>query len=224
MNSTKKKFISKHPILSSLLLMLVLSLLIVFVLGSFTDIYTSHGQEREVPMLKGLTQQQAVEKLETLDLKCEVVDSVHLGYNRNVLPGAIVESVPEAGSKVKPGRIIFLTVNAFSPQKGTIPDLKDLSLRQAVSVLKSIGFTNVRQRYISGDFLDLVSAVETADGREIRPGDRIALSDPLVLVVIRGGFSLVDSLQPELESVPDSMTVEEEGPRKNDREENESWW
>ncbi len=218
---------SKHPILSNLLAMAVLSVLIVFLLILVTNIYTSHGEERLVPDLKGLSREAAEAKLREQDLKCEVVDSVYLS-GRTFSPGAVVETIPEANSKVKPGRIIFLTVNAFSPQRGTIPDLKDLSLRQATAILRAVGFRNISQRFVGGDFVDLVSSVETSTGEPIKAGDRLPLSETLVLVVIRGGVSLM----PDSLLAPDSLsrTVETEGqgpmndPEADPQSENESWW
>ncbi|MFQ9020858.1 MAG: hypothetical protein ACLR6J_04895 [Parabacteroides merdae] len=55
-------------------------------------------------------------------------------------PGAIVELVPMAGSKVKEGRIVFVTVNALTSQMATtIPEVEDLSFQRGLSFFVPAG-------------------------------------------------------------------------------------
>lgn len=176
------KWSAKHPFIASIVAMILISCFIIFVVILGTSLYTRHGQYRVVPELKGMTVDEAMGKLDELGLRYEVVDSV---YSRQYPLGAIVELVPEVGSKVKPGRIIFITVNATTPQKGIIPDLKDLSLRQARYTLEGLGFTSITERYVDGEHQDLVTGIETDDGRSLAQGDRIELSTPLVICVSR---------------------------------------
>ncbi|MDL2222383.1 PASTA domain-containing protein, partial [Parabacteroides sp. OttesenSCG-928-N08] len=61
-----------------------------------------------------------------------MIDSV---FSKDVAPGSVVELVPKAGSKVKEGRIVFVTINALTAQMGRIPEVEDLSFRQAYALL-----------------------------------------------------------------------------------------
>ena len=58
--------------------------------------------------------------LQRCNLHAEVIDSVH---NDQASRGSVVDQVPPAGDKVKPGRDIYLTINAFTKKQLTIPDL-----------------------------------------------------------------------------------------------------
>ena len=70
-----------------------------------------------------------------------IIDSV---FSKDVDPGAIVEIVPTPGSKVKEGRIVFVTINAKTSQMARIPEVQDLSFRQAYALLTSIASKPLR--------------------------------------------------------------------------------
>ncbi|MDR2041821.1 MAG: PASTA domain-containing protein, partial [Tannerella sp.] len=114
-----------------------------------------------------------------------VVDSI---YSRDVSRGAIVDVFPVAGSKVKEGRIIALTLNATDVEKATIPDVADLSFRQAHAIMQAQGFSAIKIRYVPGTYRDLAVAVEL-DGKELASGERVPLTSELVLKVSNGGVN-----------------------------------
>ena len=115
-------------------------------------------------------------------------------FSKDVDPGAIVELVPSAGSKVKEGRIVFITVNALTSQMATIPEVEDLSFRQAYALLKARGFEKVEIEYVPGDFKDLAVSVDLR-GRTLAKGEHVPLTAPLVLKVSSGDTELpTDSL------------------------------
>ena len=57
-----------------------------------------------------------------------------------------MELVPGVGSKVKEGRIVFVTINALTSQMAVIPEVEDLSFRQAYALLRARGFSSVENR------------------------------------------------------------------------------
>ena len=138
-----------------------------------------------------------------------MIDSV---FSKEVEPGAIVELVPAAGSKVKEGRIVFITVNALTSQMATIPEVEDLSFRQAYALLRARGFESVEIEYVAGDFKDLAVSVELR-GKTLEKGEHVPLTAPLVLKVSSGdpNFS-ADSLSLDSLSVMpvESLDSEEE--------------
>lgn len=214
-----KGFIKRHPIISSLVAMVLLSGLILYIITLSTRAYTRHGQETIVPQLKGLSIDEGLLRMQEEGLLIEVVDSV---YTDGVAPGSIVETVPEAGRKVKPGRIVFLTVNALSPKQGAVPNILDISSREAIAILTSIGFTNVTERQVTGDFPGLTAGVEDASGRLISPGTRLALTTPLVVRVIIGGNPFVaDTIDFNFPADTDSTFILEPD---SDQDTGESWW
>ncbi|MDR2058076.1 MAG: PASTA domain-containing protein, partial [Dysgonamonadaceae bacterium] len=147
----------KHPFVVNLLLASVVSCIILYVTLEWLDSYTLHNKAVIVPDVRGLQVEKASRFLYSSGLRYNVIDSV---FSKNVKPGAIVEILPAVGSKVKTGRIIFITVNAFSSQMAMIPEVKDVSFRQAHAMLKVRGFESIEIEYVSGIYKDLVVGVE----------------------------------------------------------------
>ncbi|WP_106832279.1 PASTA domain-containing protein [Parabacteroides pacaensis] len=190
------KFI-KHPIVINLILMIVVTIGIIIGVLTWLDHYTRHNQAVVVPDVKGLTVNEAAQFFESNGLRYNVIDSV---FSKDVAPGAIVELVPSAGSKVKEGRIVFITVNALTSQMASLPEVEDLSFRQAYALLKAAGFTNIEIVYKPGEYKDLAMGIET-NGKLLTPGEYIPLSAPLELLVSNG--------EPEELEMPDDSTAVE---------------
>ena len=208
MGNFLKQFV-KHPLVINLVVAFCVTIGIIYAALCWLDIYTKHNEAVVVPDVKGLRGEKAAAFFESNGLKYDVIDSV---YSKQVSPGAIVELVPEAGSKVKEGRIVFLTINAESAQTSAIPEVEDLSYRQAYALLQSKGFENIEIEYVPGDYKDLAVAVE-AHGRTLHKGERVALETKLVLVVSNG----------EAEVEEDSLNLGEQPLESLDSEE-ENWF
>ena len=130
-------------------------------------------------------------------LRYNVIDSV---FSKDVAPGSIVELVPGVGSKVKEGRIVFVTINALTSQMAVIPEVEDLSFRQAYALLRARGFSSVEIEYVPGDYKDLAMGVEL-NGRTLLKGEHVPLTAHLVLKVSSGDPNMLpDSLA--LDSIP----------------------
>ena len=83
---------------------------------------------------------------------------------------------------VKPGRVVFVTVNAAHAMMLALPDLADnSSYRDAESKLRLMGFKVTAPKYTSGD-RDWVYSIE-AGGKPRKAGERIAVDIPLTLVI-----------------------------------------
>ena len=135
----------------------ILILLLVAVLlvgGTFwwLDHYTRHGESVEVPDIVDLFYDDADILLAEHEMYATIVDSMYIDDRSR---GVVLDQVPRAGSSVKRGRTIYLTVNAFSPRRIPIPKLDDLSYRQAQEVLKSFGFPKPYIVYEDSEYKDL---------------------------------------------------------------------
>lgn len=196
----------KNPIVVNILLMFAVFLIILYATLKWLDGYTRHNEVVIVPDVKGLMMNEAASFLENKGLRYNVIDSV---FSKEVPPGAIVEVAPNVGSKVKEGRIVFITLNAFTAQMEMIPDVEDISFRQAYALLRARGFESVEIEYVPGDFKDLVIAVELR-GKVLKSGEKVPLASPLVLKVSNGEEELlpVDSLN--LDEPVRSLDSEEE--------------
>lgn len=109
-------------------------IVIFFMLFKFLDIFTNHGNELIVPDFKGMTvfEVDSTGYNEQFDLF--VIDSL---FDDDNVKGTIVMQDPLPDSRVKKGRNIYVTIVATMPETVIIPDLKDLTLRQAVNILES---------------------------------------------------------------------------------------
>lgn len=187
----------KSPIVVNLLLAIILTIAIIIGTLQWLDRYTLHNEAVVVPDVKGLTLDEADEFFKNSKLRYNVVDSV---FSKDVAPGAIVELVPVAGSKVKENRIVFVTINAQTSQMAKIPEIQDLSFRQAYALLRSIGFSSVEIEYVAGEYKDLAVAVEL-NQRPLSKGEYVPLSAPLTLKISSGDPNMQpDSLS--LDSIP----------------------
>jgi beta-lactam-binding protein with PASTA domain len=169
----------KNPIIINLFLMAVVSVALLFGVLSWLDSYTRHNEAVVVPNVVGVTVPKAAEFFTSKGLRYSVVDSV---FSKAVAPGAIVDLKPSAGSKVKEGRIVFITVNALLAQTAILPDVQDLSFRQAYALLKASGFTKIEVVYRKGAYDDLSVGVEN-NGHMLSPGSNVPLTAPLELLV-----------------------------------------
>ena len=189
----------KNPYVFSLLLAMVIVCALIYGTLKWLDVYTRHNEAVVVPDVKGLNMEEATEFFENNNLRYNVIDSV---FSKDVKPGAIVELVPAAGSKVKEGRIVFVTVNALTSQMAVIPEVADFSFRQAYAVLRARGFKRIEIEYVPGDYKDLALGVEL-QGRQLEKGEHVPLTAPLLLKVSSGEDELpADSLNFPGDSVP----------------------
>lgn len=160
----------------------LLGCVVLFSLG----FYTHHGESIEVPNVKGQSLMEAMQTLQDLDLKCEVVDST---YNPKLPPGTIVEETPVAGEKVKKYRTIYLIINSYQKPTISMPDVRDLSMRNAKATLESIGLNVVGVESTPSTFGDLVKAVKIAHTNSIlAPGTKVQVQTNVILVVTKTGM------------------------------------
>jgi beta-lactam-binding protein with PASTA domain len=193
MGSIKDK-IQNIPIWVHLLTILVLTCIVVFIVLGYLDVYTNHNKAVRVPDVKGLQLEDAIPFFEENLLRYTVIDSI---YSKDVAPGAIVDLMPEINSYVKKNRIVYITVNAKTEEKAPLPDVADMSIRQANALLRAHGFIDVEWKYISGPYRDLTIGVEYGGGL-INAGERVPLTGKLILVVSDGEESAGIHDEPEI--------------------------
>ncbi len=159
---------------------------VLLVVGAlvFLHYYTHHGEAITMPDLRGKDAELAVRKLEALGLRGEVADT---GYVRSQPGNIVLEQSIAAGEKIKPGRLISLTINSSGSPMVTLPDVADnSSRREAETRLKTLGFKLGAPEYIEGE-PDWVYAVKVG-GRTMSAGARVSV-DQLVTLVIGNGLT-----------------------------------
>jgi beta-lactam-binding protein with PASTA domain len=146
------------------------------------NLYTRHGQARPVPDFYGLNRPQVEKLAKKSKVRFTIIDSV---YTSLVPRGCVAEQNPKAGFKVKKWRNINLTVNAHNPEMVAMPNLVDLPMRQAVSIISSSGLTMGELRYRPDLSVDVVLE-QLYNGKTIREGDSIQKGSVIDLILGKG--------------------------------------
>lgn len=175
----------------SLLAMMLIVSVIGWIAFAWMDSWTMHGKNIVVPNVRGLNYNEAANILEGEGLTIELSDSV---YDNGSRPGTVLEQNPKARAKVKPGRVIYVSINAFSPSTVTLPQLTDISVRQAQSTLQALGIKDVQIVPVFSEYKDLVLAAKMG-GKNLLPGARIAVNSRVVLEVGDGMPEFQDSIK-----------------------------
>lgn len=177
-------FFKNHLIISNLLIMVVVTIILFVGFNIWLKSYTRHNQSITLPNVVNMTIDEAGQELGRYNLRCVVTDSL---YVDSLAPGTVVLQVPEAHSTVKKGRTapIYLTINALSPRSIKLPYLTNVSVRQAESELKNLGFLNIVIQTKESPYKDLVLGVK-CNGRDVKKGDEISVQEQIVLIVGAG--------------------------------------
>ena len=187
-------------------LMIAVALIIGWLSMLWLDVWTRHGDTISVPAVRTLAYDKAISLLEAEGLKGIVADSV---YDSRTAPGTVIEQNPKAGTIVKEGREVFLTIHAFSPKMVTLPSLSDISLRQARSILEGLDITNIVERRVPSEFKDLVLAVRYK-GARLQAGARVPVNARIELEVGEGvqePFTDTDSVSADTEAIESHLDL-----------------
>ncbi|MEL6851761.1 MAG: PASTA domain-containing protein [Bacteroidota bacterium] len=105
----------------------VLTYLALFFL--ILPMYTRHGAGITVPDVQEMSYAEALELLDDADLRPDE-EPVSI-YMEGMAPGLVVKQYPGPYSRVKPGRLVSLTINQSRPPMVAVPLIKDMILYQA---------------------------------------------------------------------------------------------
>jgi serine/threonine-protein kinase len=109
------------------------------------DRYTRHGNVYIMPDFVGQDFQQ-VKHDNSKDFNFILIDSV---YPKGQQPGSIYQQDPLPGSKIKKGRNVYAIIVAVTPEKTVMPNLKGISLREAIGRLESSGLDVDHLEYVT---------------------------------------------------------------------------
>jgi len=160
-------------------LSIVLTVILFFIVLQFIKIYTNHGDTYILPDFSGKTLAEIEDERFDRLYEFIVIDSIFDSRNPK---GSIVIQNPPAGSAVKENRKVYVTVVAYSTEKVEMPDLIDLSLRQAVNSLRSKGLKVSQLQYVE-DFAGNAILEQLYEEEVIEPGTIIEKGSGIDLVV-----------------------------------------
>ncbi|WP_086477105.1 MULTISPECIES: PASTA domain-containing protein [Arenibacter] len=180
------KFLISRAFLIQLILALVALVLLVFGAMHWLKLTTNHGEFVEVPDLSGLSVMETRSLVEKSGLRFSVLDSAN--YNPSYPKFSIIDQNPPAGSEVKEGRKIYITVNPSGYKKVTIPNIIQVTQRNASSMLKAVGLEVERVTYVDELGKDMVYHIKHK-GKYVAPGDKLPKTSKIELVCGNGNIS-----------------------------------
>ena len=155
----------------------------IFLLFVGLHFHTRQNNLIEVPDLYQVQLSDANEMLSDLKLNFEVIDSTH--FNPEIPPFSVIEQQPRAFEQVKRGRKIYLTLNPSTYRKVSIPNVVQVTYRNAVTSLRAVGLEVGKISYRNNIGKDMVLALRF-EGDEIEPGEKIPKSSKVDLVLGNG--------------------------------------
>lgn len=194
-------FIYRHPVLANIIVICIVAILGIWIVYLSLRLFTKHGESDVVPKVENVTYTEAIKTLHDKGFRIDIRDSL---YKEDVKPGYVIEQFPKAGSKVKPGRKIFLYINAVHPKEVVIDNdnnpredaLKSYSFRQGMARLEELGFKNIRVMKVLGDNDCIVKV--TANGKVVKKTEKVPVNARIVVEVYDGRLGeLRDSLRNE---------------------------
>lgn len=194
-----KSIVSKHPIIANLLIIIAVAVVGILIVYLSIAIFTKHGQSDTVPGVENMSYTEAIARLHEHGFRVDIRDSL---YKDDVKPGYVIEQYPKANSIVKPGRKIFLYINAVHPKEVVIDDdnhpteyaLKSFSERMGLAKLQELGFKKIRVVYVLGSNDCIVKVL--ANGRPVYKMQKVPVNAQLVVEVYDNKLTdVLDSLQ-----------------------------
>ena len=175
-------FLGKRKFYLHVLIAIVLTIVLAWGVLQSLAWYTRHGEVYLVPDFKGKTVNELIKQHYDQYFTLNVIDSM---YDQKQAPGSIILQNPLPGSQVKQGRNIYLTVVARRPEMVDMPNLINLSLRQALVTLDEKGLPVATLKYV--DYFAKNAVIDQyVDSLKIEPGTKIPKGTLITLIVGKG--------------------------------------
>jgi len=176
-------FLKSKTFLIQIGLALVAVIVLVFAALQYLKNTTNHGEFVEVPDFSKMSVMEMRNAVEEAGLRYQVLDSSN--YNPDYPRFSILEQNPPAGNKVKANRKIYFTVNPSGYKKVSVPDIIQVTQRNASSMLKAVGLDVERVTYIDELGKDMVYNMKFK-GKYIKPGDKLPKTSKIELICGNG--------------------------------------
>ncbi|UII80536.1 PASTA domain-containing protein [Flagellimonas sp. CMM7] len=176
-------FLKSKIFLIQIGLALVSVVLFCFLVLQWLKGSTNHGEFVEVPDFSKMSVTEMRKSVENAGLRYQVLDSSN--YNPDYPRFSILDQDPPAGNKVKSNRKIYFTVNPSGYKKVTVPDIIQVTQRNAASMLRAVGLDVQRVTYIDELGRDMVYRMKHK-GKYLKPGDKLPKTSKIELICGNG--------------------------------------
>jgi beta-lactam-binding protein with PASTA domain len=192
---TFKDFLKSKTFFKQLLRALVISVVAVLLLMQLLRLITRHGKSISVPNLVGMELSEATDLMIEQQLSIKVIDSSK--YDPSYPKFAILDQSPKAFKAVKAKRKIYVSINPSGYSSVSIPDIIQITKRNAISKLNAVGLQIDTITYIPALGKDMVYAIKF-EGDSIAIGAQLPRMSKIELVCGDGSRTKVEDLE-ELE-------------------------
>lgn len=181
-------YVIRNIILAGSLLVITL-----FVMTILLNFFTRHNSYKHVPDFINITLEEAQRLAKKDRLNIEINDSLYIPSSD---PGIILEQRPVAGTEVKPGRRIYVTINSSQQKLTDVPYVTGYSLRQAKNILETAGLEIERLIYIND--------IATNNILEQKAGNKTITANKTIQAYVGSGITLTvgKSSGNEMTSIP----------------------
>ena len=156
---------------------------LVFLLFLVLHFHTRQNRLVEVPDLHQIPLTEAQDLLSNLQLNFEVIDSTQ--FNPEIAPLSVIEHQPRAHDEVKRGRKIYLTLNPSTYRRVSVPNVVQVTYRNAASSLCAVGLEVGNISYRNNIGKDMVLEMRH-QGEKIEPGMILPKTSKIDLVLGNG--------------------------------------
>lgn len=176
-------FLKSKTFLIQLGLAVVAVIILVLVSLQWLKSTTNHGEFVEVPDFSKMSVMEMRSAVEEAGLRYQILDSSN--YNPDYPRFSILDQDPPAGNKVKSNRKIYFTVNPSGYKKVSVPDIIQVTQRNAASMLRAVGLDVERVTYIDELGKDMVYNMKFK-GKYVKPGDKLPKTSKIELICGNG--------------------------------------
>ena len=176
------RFLFSKKFLKHLLIATGITVVLIWITLQSLAWYTKHNDYIIVPDFRSLNFQGVLGNPDFNNYQFSVIDSV---FDADKPKGSILTQDPFPGAKVKKNRMVYMTITSVVPEKTTMPDLRDLTLRQAQTMLESAGLKLGKLLYIRSFDEDAVQN-QLFEGKTINAGSMLNKGSVITLTVGMG--------------------------------------
>ncbi len=152
----------------------VVALVFVLFNNLLLPLYTRHDVAVEVPAVLEMPYEEAAALLENHDLR---VERVTQRFNPDFPRDAVIDQNPAANERVKPGRRVYISVNAGEIPMVKMPSVEGMSLREAKNQLMAHRLTVADERpdSIPSPYRNTITRQRPEAGDSLAVGSNVTL-------------------------------------------------
>ena len=177
------RFLFSLALVRQLFLAILLLILIIYLSLLALKVITYHNDMQKVPNLEGVSINKLERIIKAKNLRYEIIDSSK--FTPRFQPLSVIVHLPSAGQLVKKNRKIYVTLNPTGYRIISVPNVVQITRRNAEVKLKSVGFSIGNISYENNIGRDMVLEIRY-EGEPLEPGTLLQKTAKIDLVLGNG--------------------------------------